>query len=94
MDSQPGTTGPAGERPSAADAHAAIERFLAQPPERGVGDAPVEPAPRAPAHRSFRQSLRHFLFEKEPTGYSSLTPRRADGTRSKPFFFNGNGRGR
>jgi hypothetical protein len=43
---------------------------------------------------SFKQRLRHFLFEKSPSPYSSISPRKADGTRTKIFFFNGNGRGR
>ncbi len=41
-----------------------------------------------------RTGLRHFLFEKSPSGYSSIAPRLPDGRRSKIFFFNGNGRGR
>lgn len=79
-----------------AGVHPAIDRFLAQPPEHGVGDAPEEvraPVP-ADAHRSFWQSIVHFLFEKKPSQYSSILPRKADGTRTKLFFFNGNGRGR
>jgi hypothetical protein len=43
---------------------------------------------------SFLQRLRHFMFEKEPSPYSSIAPRMSDGTRTKIFFFNGNGRGR
>jgi len=34
------------------------------------------------------------MFEKEPSPYSSIAPRSSDGTRTKIFFFNGNGRGR
>jgi hypothetical protein len=34
------------------------------------------------------------MFEKDPSEYSSIAPRSPDGTRSKIFFFNGNGRGR
>ncbi len=79
---------------SGRDAREAIDRFLAQPPEHGVGDGPgVVPSP-VHAQRSFWQSVFHFLFEKEPSQYSSIAPRKADGTRTKPFFFNGNGRGR
>jgi hypothetical protein len=38
--------------------------------------------------------VNHFLFEKKPSDYSSIAPRAADGTRTKLFVFNGNGRGR
>ena len=77
------------------DAHAALDRFLAQPPEHGVGDEPVEtPAPAHLPRRTLWRVIVHFLFEKEPSGYSSISPRKADGTRTKPFFFNGGGRGR
>jgi hypothetical protein len=34
------------------------------------------------------------MFEKEPSQYSSISPRTPDGKRPKIFFFNGNGRGR
>ena len=36
----------------------------------------------------------HFVFEKKPSQYSSISPRPADGKRTKIFFYNGNGRGR
>jgi hypothetical protein len=73
-----------------------IVDFLAQPShhyddddvtQREVGAA-VGPK------MSLSRRLYHFLFEKSPSGYSSIAPRRADGTRTKIFFFNGNGRGR
>ncbi|MDE3065598.1 MAG: hypothetical protein KGJ36_08000 [Acidobacteriota bacterium] len=73
-----------------------VQRFLAQPAEHAAGDAePDEPAaaPRG-SRRSFAQWVAHVLFAKEPSAYSSISPRRADGTRTRPFFFNGNGRGR
>lgn len=71
-----------------------IGRFLAQPPEEGTGDREESrPAPHTP-HRGAWGWLTHFLFEKEPSAYSSITPRRADGKRTKPFFFNGSGWGR
>jgi hypothetical protein len=44
--------------------------------------------------KRFRRWFAHFMFEKEPSQYSSIAPRSPDGTRSKIFFFNGNGRGR
>lgn len=71
-----------------------VERFLAQPPEHGVGDRDEESAPVVRVHRTLWQSVMHFLFEKEPSRYSSIAPRKADGTRTKLFFFNGNGRSR
>ena len=46
------------------------------------------------AQMSFRQRFHRFMFEKKPSQYSSISPRRADGSRTKIFFFNGNGRGR
>ena len=70
-----------------------IERFLAQPSEHGVGDDEAPP-PRPAPPRGLWKKVNRFLFEKEPSDYSSIAPRRADGTRTKLFFFNGNGRGR
>jgi hypothetical protein len=70
-----------------------IKAFLAQSPEHGFGDKEKEPSVAQPVqHRSFRQWLNHFLFEKKSSGYSSISPRKADGTRTRLFFFNGNGR--
>ncbi len=71
-----------------------ISRFLSQPPEQGVGDHEVPEVPQLASRRKFRAWLRHFLYEKEPSDYSSIAPRRADGSRTNLFFFNGNGRGR
>ena len=75
-----------------------VERFLAMPPEHGVGDeaeaeAEVE-APHPAVHRTFWQRVNHFLFEKKRSEYSSIAPRGPDGRRTKLFFFNGSGRGR
>ncbi len=66
------------------------------PAEHGVGDEvdPTVVEPENAVHRTFWQRLNHFLFEKEPGQYSSIAPRDAQGRRTKPFFFNGNGRGR
>jgi hypothetical protein len=44
--------------------------------------------------KKFRQRFRQFMFEKKPSGYSAISPRKPDGTRSTILFFNGNGRGR
>ena len=44
--------------------------------------------------RRFRRWFNHFMFEKDPSQYSSIAPRTPDGRRTKIFFFNGNGRGR
>ncbi|MGC2169530.1 MAG: hypothetical protein WA580_10555 [Acidimicrobiales bacterium] len=71
-----------------------LGRFLAQPPEQGVGDHEEPELPQVVFRRSFRGWLHHFIFEKEPSDYSSIAPRRADGSRTNLFFFNGNGRGR
>ena len=87
---------PAGQSEKGNDA---VERFLAMPPEHGVGDeveAEDEDEDTHPStdNRTFWQKLNHFLFEKQPSEYSSIVPRGPDGKRSKLFFFNGNGRGR
>jgi hypothetical protein len=76
-----------------ADQNDPIERFLGQPAEHGVGDDDAA-TPRPAPPRGFWQKVNQFLFEKAPSDYSSIAPRRSDGTRTKPFFFNGNGRGR
>ena len=70
-----------------------LQKFLAQPPEQGFRDDEVI-LEATRASRSWWSRINHFLFEKEPSQYSSIAPRRADGTRSKIFFFNGNGKGR
>ncbi len=36
----------------------------------------------------------HPLDDRQSGGYSSVAPRRPDGSRTKIFFFNGNGHGR
>ncbi len=72
-----------------------LERFLAQPPEHGFNDDEPAVAPQSAQPRgSWWARLNRFLFEKEPSPYSSISPRKPDGTRTKIFFFNGNGRGR
>jgi len=70
-----------------------LQKFLAQPSEQGFRDADVKPEALR-ARGGWWSRIHHFLFEKKPSLYSSIAPRRADGTRSKIFFFNGNGRGR
>lgn len=73
-----------------------IDDFLAQPAHHYDEDADIQRDDGAAVgpKMSFKQRLRHFLFEKSPSPYSSISPRKADGTRTKIFFFNGNGRGR
>ncbi|HTT59773.1 MAG TPA: hypothetical protein VMF33_06960 [Acidimicrobiales bacterium] len=71
-----------------------LERFLAQPSEQVMGDHEEPEAAPSHVHRTFRSWLHHFMFEKEPSDYSSIAPRRSDGSRTNLFFFNGNGRGR
>jgi hypothetical protein len=73
----------------------AIDAFLHQPALHADEDVQRPEAPRAPAvHVGWRRALINFMFYKKPSGYSSLVPRDSQGRRSKPFFFNGNGRGR
>ncbi len=70
-----------------------IKEFLSQPPEHGFADGIGAPAiAQSAPRRSFGQWLYHFLFEKESSDYSSISPRKTDGTRTRLFFFNGNGR--
>jgi hypothetical protein len=77
-----------------------IEAFLEQPAyhadEDAVDDAQPSKTttPAAQPRRGFRRWFSHFMFDKEPSQYSSIAPRTADGKRTKIFFFNGNGRGR
>lgn len=80
-----------------------VEAFLAQPAYHADEDAaqlaPVQDEltlARSPVRgrRRFKQLFNHFMFEKRPSQYSSISPRLPDGTRSKIFPFNGNGRGR
>ena len=54
----------------------------------------VEKVPAPHPKKSLRRRFIQFMFEKKPSKYSSISPRNPDGTRSKIFFFNGNGRGR
>ena len=75
------------------DSEDPVERFLHQDPARLESD-PVAREPRGALARRRRGWLIRFLFEKRPSPYSSIAPRRADGTRTKPFFFSGSGRGR
>ena len=70
-----------------------VERFVHQAPVPADSDAGAS-VPRHAPTRSRRGWLTRFLFEKRPSPYSSIAPRRADGTRTKLFFFNGSGRGR
>jgi hypothetical protein len=76
-----------------------ISEFLASPARQY--DEDVEPADSGEddyvagsVHASVMRRLYHFMFEKNPSSYSSISPRRADGSRTKIFFFNGSGRGR
>jgi hypothetical protein len=78
-----------------------IEAFLEQPAYHAEEDsAEIDQTP-APLYdfegsrwQRFRLRFSHFMFEKEPSEYSSIAPRTPDGKRTKLFFFNGNGRGR
>lgn len=83
------------------DEESPIEAFLEQPAYHAAEDTAVaseEPTPQSrPSGSLWRRVQRrftHFMFEKEPSQYSSISPRTPDGKRTKIFFFNGNGRGR
>lgn len=73
-----------------------ISKFLAQPTHEYEEADSEERGDVATTRQriGFMRRLRHFMFEKEPSPYSSIAPRSSDGTRTKIFFFNGNGRGR
>ncbi len=73
---------------------AAVEAFVSQPARHADEDEATADEPRVIVHASWRARLTHFFFEKKPSQYSSIAPRTPDGRRTKPFFFNGNGRGR
>lgn len=70
-----------------------LARFLSQPAEHGVGDEePAIDTSAAVSRVSWRARLRHFLFEKAPSQYSTIMSKQADGTFTRIFPFNGNGR--
>jgi len=77
----------------------AVGNFLSQPAAHYEEDEdqPVvagdRPAPDLSV-KGLRRRFVRFMFEKKPSPYSSIAPRRADGTRTKIFPFNGSGRGR
>ncbi len=78
-----------------------LEAFLEQPAYHAEEDTVVvREAPTAPSEpvgtlrRITQRKFSRFMFEKEPSQYSSISPRTPDGKRTKIFFFNGNGRGR
>ena len=74
---------------------AAVEAFVSQPAQHTDEDEVIAlDEPRTAVRLSWRRRLTHFFFEKKPSQYSSIAPRAPDGRRTKPFFFNGNGRGR
>lgn len=89
------------EEPNQETPESPIDRFLSQPASHAEEDAVddvVSPTPDVHAVRTVwsrtRRWLTHFMFEKEPSQYSSIAPRTLDGRRTKIFFFNGSGRGR
>jgi hypothetical protein len=78
-----------------------VEAFLAQPVYHASEDSARELLARTQNYvvvgsfwHRFRHRFTHFMFEKEPGQYSSISPRTSDGKRTKIFVFNGNGRGR
>jgi hypothetical protein len=73
----------------------AIDAFLRQPVLHADEDVARPEEPREPkVHVGWRRALTNFMFNKKPSEYSALVPRDSQGRRPKPFFFNGNGRGR
>jgi hypothetical protein len=80
---------------------APIEAFLVQPAYHAEEDTSAinqDPTPEVvltgSPWRRIQRWFSHFMFEKEPSHYSSISPRTPDGKHTKIFFFNGNGRGR
>ena len=74
---------------------AAVEAFVSQPARRADEDVvELNEVGAAVVRTPWRRRLTHFFFEKKASQYSSISPRTSDGRRTKPFFFNGNGRGR
>jgi hypothetical protein len=78
-----------------------LEAFLEQPAYHADEDTvdvserrTLRSEPAGNRWQRFRRKFTHFMFEKEPSQYSSISPRTPDGKRTKIFFFNGNGRGR
>ena len=80
-----------------------VSAFLSQPPPAYAEDQPTDELTVAGvagrhsspgARRSWWRRFNEFMFEKTPGEFNSITPRKADGTRTRIFFFNGNGKGR
>jgi hypothetical protein len=84
-----------GETEGGADRDA-ISQFLASPARHYDEDVELATSPEddAASRVSLRRRLHRFMFEKKPSQYSSISPRKPDGSRTKIFFFNGNGKGR
>ncbi len=73
-----------------------IKNFISMPAHHYDDDVEntTEEVGSPPLKMGLKRRFHRFMFEKEPSGYSSISPRKPDGTRTKIFFFNGNGRGR
>lgn len=89
------------EEPPPETPESPLDFFLSQPAyhaEEDTVDDVVSPASNVQAVGTvwsrMRRWLTHFMFEKEPSQYSSIAPRTAGGKRTTIFFFNGSGRGR
>jgi hypothetical protein len=89
------------EGPAEESTTSPVDAFLKQPAYHASEDPARELL--TPTHdyvvvgsfwRRLSHRFTHFMFEKEPGQYSSISPRTTDGKRTKIFFFNGNGRGR
>ena len=85
------------EKP-AKDSVKPVEAFLAQPAYHASEDSVPEALAPKQSYvavgnfwQRFGHRFTHFMFEKEPGQYSSISPRTSDGKRTKIFIFNGNG---
>jgi len=89
------------EEPNDQTPESEVDRFLSQPASHADEDTVDNAGSSTPDVQAVgtmrsrtRRWLTHFMFEKEPSQYSSIAPRTPDGRRTKIFFFNGSGRGR
>jgi hypothetical protein len=81
-----------------------VANFLAQPAYHADENFSIPAPPAVPDDENalqidgtlkrVRKLLHRFLFEKPASQYSSISPRTANGGRTKIFPFNGNGKGR
>jgi len=70
------------------------EHYVAEEDPDEVASAPPVATNVEHGLRRWWWTLTHLMDDWPSGGFSSISPRRPDGTRTKPFFFNGNGMGR